>query len=181
MPSYVVGSLYNLSRTSWPEASQYNYRAGQHELVLFFPAPSKGEVLDARKGDCEFALFVEAHAIFLLYRFGKSIQWSDAPFSYWLVPENERSLPDIEGNDRETRALLQVLLVDAATGILRVIRTVSFSPAFTRAIHQAIRDQAARPFLGQQPYDRWLVDVYRQYPTSTAMVRGAVARTKGGA
>jgi protein-S-isoprenylcysteine O-methyltransferase Ste14 len=47
-------------------------------------------------------------------------------YSWHLVPEADRTLPDPEGP--ETRALLQVVLVDAETGLVRVLRTVAVDP-----------------------------------------------------
>jgi hypothetical protein len=64
-----------------------------------------------RKGECEFAVTVDGPVIFFLYRFGHAITWSDAPYSWHLVPEPQRSLPEVESE--ESGALLHVVLVDA--------------------------------------------------------------------
>jgi hypothetical protein len=103
---------------------------------------------------------------------------SDAPYSWHLVPETEQALPDAEGP--ETRALLQVVLPDAQTGLVRVLRAVTFSPSFTRALHDAIRAQAFSPWPGRAVYYAALRDLYRRYATTGCLLRRAVARTVGG-
>ena len=87
---YEVGKLYS-SRTKWQELAQYNYRGGEHELILFLAHSSSKEVSDLQNGISEFALYVENDLIILLYRFGQSIDWSDAPFSIHLVPPRGKS------------------------------------------------------------------------------------------
>ena len=67
-----------------------------------------------RAGNAEFALLIYGLAIFFLYRFEKAIAWSDAPYSWHLVPADERQLPETP-ESAETRALLSVVLVDART------------------------------------------------------------------
>ena len=160
---YEVGKLYS-GRKRWPELAQYNYRGGEHELILFLGGPNKKEVEDVKNGDAEFALFVERDLIILLYKFGQSIDWSDAPFSIHLVPLAERVLPELINDN--TRVLLHVLLVDASTGIIKAMRAISLSNEFSAALHQAILDQAKKTFTKNE-YDRELTGLYNGYSSST--------------
>lgn len=173
-----VGEPYIAGRTRFPEAVQYNFRGGQHELLFWVAEPTDREILDIRKGDCEFGLFEEQGALWFLYRFGESFGWSDAPFSIWRVAAQERKLP--EPGDGSL-ALLQVILVDAATGIVRGLRAVSLSRALTAALHRAITAQMGiGPPASEEEEDRRVAEVYRRYPEVDAMVRAAVARCRGG-
>jgi hypothetical protein len=158
---------------------QYNFRDGAHELLLWLGSPSPAEVADIRQGEAEFALVVEPPVIVLLYRFGRSIRWSDAPYSWHRVPAGQRTLPEPLPEGEEGRALLQIVLVDAATGIVRALRAVTLAPAFTAALHLAIREQARQPW-DSNAYDRALQRLYARYPTSEAMLAQAAARTTGG-
>lgn len=178
MTAYSVGSLYHPGRTSWPEGPHYNYRSGAHELLLFYARPSKAEIDDIRKGPCEFAVVERGSAVALCYRFGGQ-PWSDAPYSWHLVPEGQRDLPSAD-LEADKRAVLSVLLVDASTGILRAIRQVTWSPEFTRAMHAAIRRQAEAPW-SEMTYHRDVEALYSICPTSQALVSLATERTKGGA
>ncbi len=90
----------------------------------------------------------------------------------------ERCLPPEEPT-AQTGALLTTLLIDAATGILRVIRAVTLSPSFTATLHAAIGAQAAVPWNGTR-YDAMRAAVYARCPTSAAMVAETLVRTRGG-
>lgn len=177
MPTFRVGQLYHPTRTTWPESAQYSYRAGTHELVAFYPNPSFREVKAFASGAAQFGLFTRSPALWLLSRFG-DLPWSDHPYSWHLVPEHERDLPSAD-LEAEKRALCQVMLVDAATGILRVIRVVSWTPEFTRAMNAAIRVQASTPW-DARAFDATIARAYDELDT-VAMVRGAVAHCVGGA
>jgi len=172
-----VGKLYHRDVTRWPEAVDYNYRGGGHELRMFLNRPSIQEVSDIRHGEAEFGLLVEGTIIFLLYRFGKSIQWSDAPFTWWVVPESERAMPNPEPTLSE-RALVQIILTDAATGIIKAMRALTWSPEFTAAIHDAIRSQASNGF-DKKAYDEHLATVYTMFTSEQLLARCGI-RTVGG-
>lgn len=183
-----VGQLYIPGRTSYPEAVQYNYRSGGHELLMWLANPRESEVEAVRAGPCQFALLTWRDVIFFLYRFEHlrgGIPWSDAPFSIHLVPPDQRTLPaplsEIAHDPDEARALLQIILVDAGTGIVRALRAVTLSPAFTAALHAAIRAQAERPWPGDAAYDAQIQAAYAAYPSTRQMVKAAQSRTKGGA
>ncbi len=180
---YEVGKPYIPGRRNWPENVEYNYRQSTHELRAFMANLNLWEVEEIRRGPCEFALAVEGDVLFFLYRFGEgrreAVPWSDAPYSWHLVPADQRSLPEPHGLP-EGRDTLQVILVDALTGIIRALRMVSFSPAFSTALRLAIRDQALRPWPGGAEYDRQLTAIYDRYDSQALLAR-AVAKTKGGA
>jgi len=166
-------------RKRWPETAQYNYRRGTHRLELFYSSPSATEVTAIRTGPCEFALYARQPLLVLCFRFKGAGGWSDAPYSWHLLPEEERDLPSAD-LEEEKRAMLQVVLVDAATGIVRAIRMVSLSPEFTRALHAAIREQASAPW-DSGAYDRALDELYQTHPSTDALVAAAAARSSGGA
>lgn len=145
MHAYTVGELYNPSRTRWPEVAQYNYRGGEHELILFFNQPSPAEIRDVQKGEAEFRLFVQHDQIILVWRFGR-IPWSDAPYTIHRVPESERVLPQPPRDIQNLRVFLHIVLVDADSGVIRALRAITLSSEFTAALHAAILDQAALPW-----------------------------------
>ena len=175
---YQVGQLYHPDRTRWPERPEYNFRGGQHELKLFLNRPTAEEIASVTSGHAHFAFDVEGDAIFFLYRFEPAIPWGDSTFSLHLVPEVERVVPEPDDNP-EARALITTLLIDAETGILKVIRALSFSPDFTRRLHAAIREQAAQPFNAQH-HERNAAAVMARLQT-TDLLKRAVAKCRGGA
>src|SRR5262245_25796369 len=133
-----VGALYRPSRRSWPERGQYMLRDTGHELALFFASPSGREVDVVSRGEAEVGMLVRGSVIFILYRFGAAgeVDWSDAPFSFHRIPREERvEVPAAPA--RGERGRLTVVLIDASTGIVRALRRVSLSAAFTARLHEA--------------------------------------------
>lgn len=165
---YEVGKPYLPGRTRWPEITQFRLAAGQYSLTLFMASPTAAEKRDLKSGLSQFVLFTEGDLLILLFRFGLQ-PWSDAPFSWHMEPEAER-LPPPALTTPESRILLPVTLVDAATGLIAVLRAVTWSPDFSRTVEAAIRDQIARPWPGQASYDRQLADLYRRFPDSSLLL-----------
>ena len=177
MKVFEVGKPYIAGRVNWPEGAEYNYHAGAHELRLFINSPSPKEIAAVSNWTSEFALAVEPPVILFLYRFVYGIDWRDAPYSWHLVPADQRTLPDPEGP--ETGAPLHVILVDAGSGLVRALRAVTFSPEFTRTLHGAIRVQAESPWPGQAAYDAAVADLRLSYLNFADLRRRAVAHTRG--
>jgi hypothetical protein len=185
---YAVGQFYDPLRRQWPEGAQYNYRSGGHELLLFFRSPSSREVRAVEFGPCEFGLVAEGPLIDLLYQFqviaypgarpAPAIPWSEALFTIHRVPLDERVLPELP-DDPEQRAVLMIILVDADTGIIRAMRAVTFSPAFTSQLEEAIREQARLPY-DSASYEQLQADLERRYPTREALLAIARVRCEGG-
>ena len=172
-----VGEYY--PRTPpYPETGEYNYSSKGHELTLFYRHPSFSEIEDVQHGQAEFAFVVEGPIIFFLYRFGEDIPWSDAPYSWHLVPEGDRALPEAD-TPPESRARLTTVLVEGESSIVRAIRNTTFSAEFSRALEDAIREQATKPGVGSELYDRVLQEARLQYPTTADLVMMAQHRTVG--
>lgn len=171
-----------------PEGVRYDFRGGQHCLDMVLPTLTSDEILAFRKSTVSFALGVaRSHAgmvIFLLFEIPGITAWSDCPFSIHLVDPEIRQLPSGTGNlGDEPHALLQMSLVDADDGIVKALRALTFSPAFTARLHLAIRAQAAYPRLEKGAYLRYIDDLYRVYPLTNDMLRDEsfiIARCTGG-
>lgn len=167
-----VGEPYSVTRTRWPQGSDYNFRCGHHELRLFLPDLSNEEIEAVRAGRAEFRLFTREGLLVLLYRFG-DMPWSDASYNWHLVSEEERIPPEAPV-DESQGAALTVLLIEANTGILKVIRLIGLGHEFTLALHAEIRKQIAEAF-DREEYLRRVELVYRMY-SSDQMAQ--VARIK---
>jgi hypothetical protein len=93
-----VGKPYIAGLPSITPRAEYHYRDGCHELLLCFSHPTEDEIAAVRNGDSEFALLIFGLVIFFLYRFEKAIGWSDAPYSWHLVPADEQQVPHTRNN-----------------------------------------------------------------------------------
>lgn len=177
-----VGKPYIAGKDCWPERVEYNFRDGAHELRLFIPGVMPDEVRAVAQGPVDFGMarrpivgahnMAQAPLIFFFYQFGDSIPWSDAPYSWWMVPEDQRQLPS-ELDGVKEQPLLQIVLVESLTGIVRALRVVSLQPQFAKALHGAIRQQTELPF-EQGPFDAALKATYSQFRTTDALMRGVM-------
>lgn len=176
--AYEVGKLYNPNRTDWPQTPQYNYRGGEHELTLFYESPTRQEIRSAKKSPLHLALVVEQPLIILLFHAkGLTSSWSPAPYSWHMIPEDQRTTPPTLSESE--RPILHLLLVRADGGQLLAQRVLSFPPDFGQILHSAIRDQAERPW-DPGEYQSRVNQLFAQYPDDRDLLDLAVARGQAG-
>jgi hypothetical protein len=142
MPIVEVGKLYIPGKTQWPETIEYNYDLNGHTIMMYLRSPTKNEIQGVKDGSIDLALHCADRIPTMLFRFGEKgsgIPWSDCAYNWWLVPPERRQLPEpIEDGQG---ALLNVLLIDADTGILKVFRVISMPTEFSRSLVEAILEQ----------------------------------------
>jgi hypothetical protein len=178
MQIVAIGKPLFEGRCELPEAIEYNYQSGDHTLLLSMKNLDPKEIEAVREAEAEFGLYCENGIVFLLYRFGAHLPWSDSAFSWWNVAEEDRQIPAPPQNAAE-RILLKIILVEAATGIVKAIRVTTFSPAFTEKLHDAIRRQAtSEPFARDEFVSRSL-QIYKKF-TPADFAAKAIVKTKGG-
>jgi hypothetical protein len=176
-----VGLPYHPDVRRWSEGAEYNWRGGGHELVLRLSRPTAVEVAAVQRAPLDLALWTGDDVLVLLYRFGaggSGIPWSDAPYSIHRVPEAERvPPPELEPGQMP---LMTVVLLDADTGIVRVVRAVSLPHGFGAALHAAIRAQLERPYPGDAAYEAEIAQLFRRWPQSKALAAAAQHRASAG-
>lgn len=175
-----VGKRHPTLKAPVPQGAFFNWSAGGAELLLSVERPTESEAADVRRGEAELALAVVPPAVWLLFRVGRSFPWSEAPYCVHLLPADQR--PDLSAfPSPESRLVLHVVLVDRATAIIKAMRAISLSPGFTTALIEAVRRQAAGPWVNKATYDAALAYVYRRLPQSVDLLALATHRTAGGA
>jgi hypothetical protein len=168
-PEPGVGERWSAKHSEYEEGVRYVYRYGAHELTLFWPAPTPGEVNGLMTADVEVALFSHGQASFLLYKIKDVCEWSDAAFNVNLVPAEERELPSEATGDR---ARLKISLVNTEDGIIMARRIVSLDKVMTQALKHTQVEQAATPF-NRILYDAAVTEVHSRYADSDALVKVA--------
>ena len=159
-----VGKLCHPGRRVWPEGADYNLRWGGHELRIFLAGATRREVEAVRSGPVEFGFFADPMGLFLITRFGSQHSF-DCSYNWHRVAMEERTLPPpTDETSPALRAPCTIILVDAADGIVLALRSVRFSPEFTRALHRAIADQVIAPYNGAA-HRRWADSITGQYST----------------
>lgn len=178
MQIVAVGKPLFEGRNELPEAIEYHYQSGDHTLLLSMKDLHPKETEAVRQDEAEFGLYCENSIIFLLYRFGDAMLWSDSAFSWWNVSEEDRQIPSPQENPA-TRILLKIILVEAATGIVKAIRVTTLSPDFTEKLHDAIRAQATDEELLRAEFVARSLAIYKNR-TPAELAASAVVKTKGG-
>lgn len=178
MQIVAIGKPLFEERCELPEAVEYNYQSGDHTLLLSMKNLHPKEIEAVREAEAEFGLYCENSVIFLLYRFGEALPWSDSAFSWWNVPEEDRRIPAAQENPAE-RILLKIILVEAATGIVKAIRVTTLSPDFIEKLHGAIRCQATGEPISRDEFVARSLAIYKKH-TPAELAAKAIVKTKGG-
>ena len=178
MQIVTIGKPLFEERTELPEAVEYSYQAGDHTLLLSMKNLHPKEIEGVREAEAEFGLYCENGILFLLYRFGIALPWSDSAFSWWNVAEEDRRIPAPPENPAE-RILLKIILIEAVTGIVEAIRVTTLSPDFTEKLHNAIREQAAGKELSRAEFVARSLAIYKNH-TPFDLAAKAIVKTYGG-
>ena len=178
MQIVAIGKPLFEARTELPETIEYNYQAGDHTLLIALKNLHPKEIEAVRCEKAEFGLYCENGIIFLLYRFGDALPWSDSAFSWWNVSEEDRRIPAMPQNSGE-RILLKIILVEAANGIVKAIRVMTLSPLFTEKLHDAIRCQATGEEFSREEFVKRSLSVYEN-KTPFDLAAKSIVKTKGG-
>lgn len=178
MQIVAIGKPLFEGRDELPEAIEYNYQAGDHTLLIAMKNLQASEIRAVREEKTEFGLYCEDGIIFLLYRFGEILPWSDSAFSWWNVAEEDRRVPEPQKHPAE-RILLKIILVEASNGIVRAIRVTTFSPEFTERLHRAIRGQATAEELSRAEFVARSLKIYEKYSPAELAAK-AIGKTIGG-
>ena len=164
-----IGEPYDRSIKEWPEGTHYNFDSAGHWLHYFFSNPSDVEKSSLQQGPAVFGIYIQGPVIFLLHKFG-DMPWNDSPYTFWLVREEYRSLPDINYRDH---AFLRTVLIDTSTGIVEALRALTFSAEFTRRLHEEIVLQSMKPW---DPgfYDSVIKATYSNFSTFDLVRRSTI-------
>jgi hypothetical protein len=138
---------------------------GAYSLLLYFPeyAPEADEGLAAR---ARFAVLTARDVLTVAFRFGEDFQWSTTSYHHGVFEH-----PATLGETPATA--LKVVAVDAATGVVRHIRTGHWSTAFAAVVHDELVREAAESVEADER-DRRAAALHAAYPGTKKLL--AIAR-----
>jgi hypothetical protein len=166
-----VGKPFAEERKEWPPGSiEYRYFNGNHLLQMCEAQLTPSKIRAFEEGPVRGALYAESDVIFFSFKIEGYCDWVDQGFSIHLVDAGDRNLvPLIEG----THIPLNLVLVDAVTGVVRSMRMVTYGRRFSAVLHRHLAQQLAQPF--DAAHHRSVIDrVYRRYRTGAALARAAL-------
>src|SRR5690606_42038078 len=117
---FEVGKPYSPNRTQWPQGIEYNFRAGVHEIRIFFENISNRERRAILQQPFDLAVAGVGDIIFFLTRFYYDHLWHDSPYTIPLVPADEQK--PVEELEPESDLMLTTFLLEATTGLLEGVR-----------------------------------------------------------
>lgn len=175
MHTIFVGKLLKEGVTQYEEMPEYNFRSGVHRLIIAMKNLTPKEIDAVRHVDVKLAFTVIGEVIIFQYRFGAVLPWSDAAYTWHKVPISEQVRPrQLTG---EQRVLLEIILVEATTGIVQAIRVVSLSPTFSQRLHTAINRQADNPM--PDDYDAQTRRIFDNFTSGQLRARALGSCTGG--
>jgi hypothetical protein len=171
-----VGELFIPGQTRYQENVWFEYTASGPFLIFAFQNPNPKEIQAAKTGKVELALYEDGPVLFILHRIDGLEDWSDCPFSVRLCKNVEF---DWSEEIQEGYGLaLNIVLIDADTGILLAQRVVGTSTEFAREIRGAILRQLEHPF-DEHIYNKKIDQIYSQL-SSQQILRRAKAKHRAG-
>lgn len=154
-----VGQPYPFPLPSEDGAVAEFFRGSASRLVVAVSDLTRDEIHVLRKGAVYCGILKEGTAIMLLWEFrskGRPMFQFDTPFDVRLIPRSELEL--VDKTEDKLRLMVNVEIVDRATGIVRGIRGITMPLAVSDALLSATMDQLAEPEMLQaasEQHSRW--------------------------
>lgn len=144
MATYTVGGLYSPQMSTFPEGIHVinlSGKSAQVVIALNNPTAEQVTLFSAGRSTIEVGLATHQELLILLFRQRGVVNgWSDAPFDIRLLPPEQQIPP------QAAPTLIQWVLVDAATGIIKGLRGATVSAAFMTQVRKGVLQQLGQPF-----------------------------------
>ena len=161
---------------SWEERFEYKVFNGTHMLQMCACKLTREAVAAFPRGQVHLGLYLREGVIFVLFKIDGLYGWSDQAFSMGLVNEAEREVgPHVAGEYQ----LLNLVLVEAETGLVAGLRLVTWSSHASSVLHTALLAQMSAPF-DPGRHQEVVANVYAQYPRSIDLAGAANLRERAG-
>lgn len=167
MVMFVVGETYPFKLPVGEGAMADFLRPSLNRLLVLMPDIIEQEVQAMRKGQIRGGFLFKNNAILFLWQFldpenDQPVLTLDSPFDARLI--DDIKLHDITSS--ESRLMIEVHIVDSATGRIKGLRGVSMPPDMTRAFLMAVQDQLSSPKSTMEQTMAWMahqpVDLVKQ-------------------
>ena len=140
---YNVGHPYEKLGKAYQQSFIYNIRYGHHEAALCLNHIEPSDVVRFNHHPIQFGYWWDEPVLWMLAKFGTE-PWSDASFSIHKVqPPEARHIESLKTPN--TRYPINLILVEATTGIVTALRTATMSPKMSMEIFQKVTRQMELP------------------------------------
>lgn len=170
MQNIAVGKPYGGSIRT--EGGKFEYNRG-FSLNIFLKDLSSDEIIDIKKGKSQFGITLLEGILFFTYSFGAAIEISDAPFHFGLYGDERIKDVPIEIEDGKGVAL-NIMAVDARTGIVKALRLIGLSTEVSRKLIEICHNQC-KVEISRGQFDKYLNSVQSFY-TSQELYEMAILK-----
>ena len=155
------------SIAGWPEGCIFSMIDDGMYFIVNFAAPTDEEIKQVRSGEgFEIRYAVIENILMITVKLGK-LHWMDAPFS----PHLEVSAGRLHVKSLDTGKPLTIILTDAKTTVMKVLRMVGISASFSASINMAVKRMLNMPFSSEE-YDARLQSIINRYSTEKLVTMG---------
>lgn len=166
-----VGELFQTGRTKYLDGIHFNYDKLGMSLIIMTSDISEKELELAKNGKINFRLYESQPVIFFMFKIPGFMNPSDGPYSYFLLPEeNKPELLEIEDGKGFG---LTIFLIEATTGITKVIRYIGLSTDFSKNFLKMLQRQRDFGFI-EGDYDKALSRIYKQFSPEQLWRQGSI-------
>jgi len=149
---------------SWPEGAALTMFTGEPvQLMIFLSHPHELEVQAVTTAPTQFAWVDSEHAAVLLYRLGPILSWSQVIYSpHHFGPEEGQ--PGVDADP-----LVQIVLVDRDTNVVKALHTVRWPDEFAAAVRASVDRMRDTPY-SRFAHEHALAALHRRYSTPEDLV-----------
>ena len=158
-----VGTVYRKDMIGCEDGTYLDVNETGITLEVYFDTPTESEIKDFKAGsNYKIGLFKRDGVLFFLTKFGNS-NWMDAP--YFIKLRKEATNPLVNITDSTSGYSLNVLLIDAKTGILKANRLIGLNNRFSKLLKQELDKQLESTINDRFEYNNVLNSIFQRYTT----------------
>lgn len=151
------------------DAAVFEFSKAGPELRLFFSGIPGDVVRQVNEADCYLGLLRSGDIAVVPWKIGNMMS-GDAQFHVYLYPPEARPTPEIM--TWEGQYALQLLLVDRASGTIRVVRRLKLSPAFSQELAEAVAYQLGN-HIDREGYEAQVSEYQSRYADVRQAIKAA--------
>lgn len=141
-----VGELLIPGKKAYPEGMMLEYTTSGPIVILSFGNPTDKEIEGAKNGQIEMAYYETEQILFLVTKIAGCGGWLDAPFNIRIYDDKNIEFDWSEEIVDGSGLAMQIVLVDANTGIIKAMRLIGTHTKFAKGFRAAILRQFEKTF-----------------------------------
>ena len=161
-----VGKRYDCWKSPVEAFAQIEFCDSFWQVAVGFPYITSKEVHDFQYGAVTMSYAVIDGCLFFLFKFGAQ-NWMDAPYE----PRFCGKKFDFYKFEQGMGAILNVIVVDNATGEVKAIRTLGLGNILSNHLHESCKALQSKEDFNIATYRKTVEAIYGRFPLSGDMLK----------